>query len=264
MALRLTFVNVLNPSEGPSSETKSLAYSHAFRQAHAQRRRQRTEKYRKTIERTSPQPTWVPPAEVIPSPLGQALSSNRDPFSSLPRPLSSVEYFLLHHYVRIIVPVTLSHCRLFDRPGDHEAQLLREWLGLAVTDDILMAAAVLLSTCRFILRFQPGNSVFVQLALQYKHVSLQTLRRDMLVSGTSGAPVGVMTVARALALALDERLVQVAIREHTVAQKHVQGVMAIVESSGGAAELGLTGLLERMYRKFISVFELEGVGMDGE
>lgn len=104
--------------------------------------------------------------------------------------------------VQVIVPFTLGHCGLFDYPGDHKTQLLREWVGLAVTDDALMGAAVLLSTCRYILQqVQPGNPVFVQLALQYKHICLQTLRQDM---DDSSAPVNSMTIAKIFALVVDE------------------------------------------------------------
>lgn len=118
----------------------------------------------------------------------------------------------LHHFrpltdialgtdVDVIVPFTIGHCGLFDYPGDHKTQLIREWVGLALTDDALMIAAILLSTCRYILQAQPDNLVFVQLALQYKQICLRTLRQEM--SNTS-TPVNIMTVAKALALALDE------------------------------------------------------------
>jgi hypothetical protein len=99
------------------------------------------------------------------------------------------------------VPFTISHCGLFDRPGDHETQLLGEWVSLAITDDALMAAAILLSTCRYLLRVQPGNLIIAQLALQYKHRCLRTLRHEM---NNLSAPISAMTVAKALALALDE------------------------------------------------------------
>jgi len=85
--------------------------------------------------------------------------------------------------------------------------MLREWVGLAITDAALMAASVLLSTCRYILQVQrPGNPVFVQLALQYKQICLQTLREEM-NNLSAPAPVSVMTVAKALALALDEVMI---------------------------------------------------------
>jgi hypothetical protein len=103
--------------------------------------------------------------------------------------------------VHVIVPLTIGHCGLFDYPGDHKTQLLREWVGLAVADDALMVAAILLSTCRYILQVQPGNLIFLRLALQYKQICLQTLRQEV---DNSSAPVNTMTVAKALALALDE------------------------------------------------------------
>ncbi|KAI1746711.1 hypothetical protein F4782DRAFT_41216 [Xylaria castorea] len=255
MVRRFQFVAVLNPTEAPSSESKKLAYSHAFRQAHAQRRRERTKKYRKEIASVPVNKVFTASEEVVSSPLSQALNSNKDLFSSLARPLSSVEYFLLNHYVHVVVPFTIGHCGLFDYPGDHKTQLLREWVGLAITDDTLMIAAILLSTCRYILQVQPGNLIFVQLALKYKQICLQTLRQEM--SNTS-APVNIMTVAKALALAVDE----VTAGEHAIARKHLKGVLAMVDSSGGAGELGLTGLLERMYRKFMGTLELKDPEID--
>lgn len=99
------------------------------------------------------------------------------------------------------MPFTIGHCGLFDRPGDHKTQLLREWVGLAIADDTLMAAAILLSTCRYLLRLQPHNLMVAQLALEYKQTSLRAIRQDM--TSASG-PVTAMTVAKALALALDE------------------------------------------------------------
>jgi hypothetical protein len=114
--------------------------------------------------------------------------------------------------VHVIVPKTTGHCSLFDSPGDHKTQLLREWVGLAVADDTLMVAAVLLSTCRYILQFQqPDNPIFARLALQYKQICLQALRQEVNMnmnmnsySATVAAPVSTMTVAKVLALALDE------------------------------------------------------------
>ena len=68
-----------------------------------------------------------------------------------------------------------------------------------------MVAVVLLSTCRYILKvLQPGNRVFARLALQYKQICLQTLREEVSGLSAGSAPVGAMTVAKALALALDE------------------------------------------------------------
>lgn len=46
--------------------------------------------------------------------------------------------------------------------------------------------------------------------------------------------------------------------EHSIARKHLRGILAMVDSGGGVGELGLTGLLERMYCKFMRIFELEG------
>ncbi|KAK0735221.1 hypothetical protein B0T26DRAFT_599880, partial [Lasiosphaeria miniovina] len=144
MVRQFRFVAVSNPVEAPSSASKKLAYSHAFRQAHAERRREQTEKYRREIASIPVTKVCTASDEVVSSPPSQVLSSNKDPFSSLARPLSPVEYFLLDHYVHVVVPFTVGHCGLFDHPGDNETQLLREWASLAITDDALMTAAIFL------------------------------------------------------------------------------------------------------------------------
>jgi hypothetical protein len=69
-----------------------------------------------------------------------------------------------------------------------------------------MTAAVLLSTCRYIIQqVQPDNNpVFVRLALQYKQTCLETLRQEVNNNTSAGGVVSVMTVAKAIALAVDE------------------------------------------------------------
>lgn len=64
-----------------------------------------------------------------------------------------------------------------------------------------MVAAVLLSTCRYILQAQPDNLIIVQLALEYKQICLRKLWQEM---SNPSAPVNIMTVAKSLALVLDE------------------------------------------------------------
>jgi hypothetical protein len=103
--------------------------------------------------------------------------------------------------VNVIVPFTIGHCGLFEDTEEHKFQLLRDWVGLAVTDGVLMVAAVLLSSCRYILKIQPDNIHIGRLALQYKQTSLQTLRADMT---DKSAPFHLATIAKALALAIDE------------------------------------------------------------
>jgi hypothetical protein len=103
--------------------------------------------------------------------------------------------------IQVIVPYSIGHCGLFNSPGDHRTQMLREWVGLAITDDGLMVAAVLLSTCRYILRDQSDHPVFTRMALQYKQICLRTLRQEI---GTKPSSINAMTVAKAVALAIDE------------------------------------------------------------
>lgn len=103
--------------------------------------------------------------------------------------------------VQVVVPFTIGHCGLFDYPGDHEKKLLREWVALAITDHAFMTAAILLGSCRHILKDQPHNPTFTRMALHYRQVCLHTLRQE--VDGMSSSSVSSMTVAKAIALAVD-------------------------------------------------------------
>lgn len=103
--------------------------------------------------------------------------------------------------IQVVMPYSIGHCGLFDIPGDHQSQMLREWVGLAITDDALMVAAILLSTCRYILYRRPDDPVFRRMALQYKQICLHTLRLEI---GSKSSHVNATTVAKALALAVDE------------------------------------------------------------
>jgi antitoxin component HigA of HigAB toxin-antitoxin module len=79
--------------------------------------------------------------------------------------------------------------------------MLQEWAGLAITDDTFMTVSILLSTCRYILMERPGDPFFTRMALQYKQVCLHSLRSEI---GSKPSYVNVMSVAKALALAIDE------------------------------------------------------------
>lgn len=111
MARQFRFVVVSNPTERPSSESKKLAYSHAFRDAHAQRRRKQMEKHRKATISVTPPPVskvLTAPGEAVLAPLSHVLNSNQDPFSALARPLSSMEYFLLNHCMPSMIIFVLA------------------------------------------------------------------------------------------------------------------------------------------------------------
>ena len=49
---------------------------------------------------------------------------------------------------------------------------------------------------------------------------------------------------------------QVLAGEDGIARKHLDGVLAIIHFSGGPQSLGLTGLLERMCHRFLTVLSL--------
>ena len=99
------------------------------------------------------------------------------------------------------MPYSIGHCDLFNHNGDHREQMLQEWVSLAVTDDTFMTVAILLSTCRYILADRPGDPYFTAIALRYKQICLRSLRLEIESRPSS---VNVMSVAKALALAVDE------------------------------------------------------------
>jgi hypothetical protein len=208
-----------------------------MRQAHGKKRRLQVQRYQNESSRSGPKRDLSIFTTVLSSPLSQGINNVKDPFSSMARSLTSGEYFLLDHCmcaildlivfwlllyyedfssnctypsvpisnsiadIQVVVPYMLGHCGLFEDPGDHRTQLLREWVSLAITDDALMVAAVLLSTCRYILLDQPDHPVFTRMALQYKQICLRTLREEI---DTASSSINAMTVAKAVALALDE------------------------------------------------------------
>ncbi|RFU73194.1 hypothetical protein TARUN_9049 [Trichoderma arundinaceum] len=103
--------------------------------------------------------------------------------------------------IQVVMPYSIGHCDLFDYNGDHRKQMLREWVGLAIIDDTFMTVAILLSTCRYILLDRPDDPFFTRMALRYKQICLRSLRLEI----ESKPPyVNVMSVAKALALAVDE------------------------------------------------------------
>jgi hypothetical protein len=89
---------------------------------------------------------------------------------------------------------------LFDSIRAHEEYTLKYWVAFAVTDRILLDAAVLLSACRSILNTGSDDKELVRLALRYKQQSLRALRYAMF----NPSAVDAWTVAMAFALAFDE------------------------------------------------------------
>ncbi|KAL6411820.1 hypothetical protein AUP68_04199 [Ilyonectria robusta] len=195
MPLQLQFVAVSNPTGPVPSESRKLCHSHATRQTHAKERRLRVQRYQKEVTQFRLEGNHD--LNTL-GPLGRTHNHGNDPFAAIARPLSSQEYFLLDYYIRIVVPHSAVHCGLFDYQGDHLRRILRDWVGLAITDEDFLDSGILLSACQNLLRSNPGDPVLTRMALQYKQRGLQTLRRAL------GEPVSILTVAVALSLALDE------------------------------------------------------------
>ncbi|KAF4968000.1 hypothetical protein FSARC_4561 [Fusarium sarcochroum] len=248
MTSQIQFVGVFKPTKHVSSESRKLNHSHVMRHVHAKKRRLQTQRYQDELS-VGMEQNLTTSEKIVPGPITQGFANGKDPFASLARPLSPVEYFLLDHYIQVIVPYSIGHCGLFDHGGDYREQMLREWVGLAVADDTFMTVAILLSTCRYILKSRPDDQAYRRMALWYKHICLQSMRLEI----ESKPPfVSAITVAKALALMIDE----VNYGENGIAQKHLEGVLAMVQFSGGPKSLGLTGLLEKMCDRFMQVLSL--------
>lgn len=99
MPCQFAFVTVSNPTEPVSSEYRRLAHSHAMRQVHAKKRRLRTQRYQgEIVDANTREGEKLKVLELqVSSPPGLMPANSKDPFSSLARPLSSEEYFLLNH-----------------------------------------------------------------------------------------------------------------------------------------------------------------------
>ncbi|KAF5013415.1 hypothetical protein FDECE_603 [Fusarium decemcellulare] len=199
MPRQFQFVAVSNPTGPVPSESRKLSHSHATREAHARERRLRVQRYQREVAQFRPK-VDLSVFETL-QPLIREPNSEWDPFSAIARPLSHQEYFLLDHYIRVVVPHSAMHCALFDYPGDHLGQIMQDWVGLAITDKDLLDAAILLSACRDIVRSKPDDLILTQMALHYKQRGLETLRHAL---GGVSSRVSVLTIARALALAFDE------------------------------------------------------------
>ncbi|KAF5631174.1 aldehyde reductase 2 [Fusarium tjaetaba] len=178
-----------------------------LRQRHAKERRLRMQKHQEDMARNAESTS-----------LNKVLGYSRDPFAALPKQLLSYENFLLDHYIRVVVPYNVKTCRLFNKMNDHEGHVMRDWVGLAITDSDLLCSIILLGACRHIISNNP-NSGLMPAALQYKYSGLKALRHA--VSGASPT-LSALTIAKACAMALDE----VNFGEPVVARQHIQAIPA--------------------------------------
>ncbi|KAH7118392.1 hypothetical protein EDB81DRAFT_701451 [Dactylonectria macrodidyma] len=221
MPLRFQFVNVSNPGNPASSETRTLTHSHAIRQAHAKERRLRMQRYHSETSQVNVgehETTALEPR--FPGPLSQIPDNSRDPFSTLPRSMSSQEYFLLDYYVRSVVPNMVTHCSTFNSVGNLEMLIIRDWVSLAIMDAEFLSA-ILLGACRHILRDRPDDPNFTRMALRYRQTCLQALRQT--IGGISSA-VSLLTFAKSLALAFDERLSVTPLRQELLLPNSAMGL----------------------------------------
>ena len=101
MARQFQFVSASKPTEHVSSESRKLNHSHVMRHVHATKRSLRTQRYQDELINVGMEQDLTTSETVLSSPLIQRFANSKDPFSSLARPLSSEEYFLLDHCMSI-------------------------------------------------------------------------------------------------------------------------------------------------------------------
>lgn len=101
MARQFQFVSASEPTAHISSESRKLNHSHVMRHVHAKKRRLRTQRFQDGLINVGMKQDLTTSETELSSPLIQRFANSKDPFSSLARPLSSEEFFLLDHCMSI-------------------------------------------------------------------------------------------------------------------------------------------------------------------
>ncbi|KAH8898423.1 hypothetical protein GQ53DRAFT_837332 [Thozetella sp. PMI_491] len=266
---KLHFINTSNPTAGDARSARRLARSHSAREVHARERRLRLAKYstdgtkeksgdpgghESTIPvagQTRDAGQGAPPAPRDPEDGGASLSApvsllgadRRDPFASSARPLTPVEHFLVDHYVRVVVPYMNDCCYVFKYAAEYQQSAIYGWMQLAL-GDIGCLASILLSSCRHLVKEQPGNDKFAKMAIQYKLSCLRELNKTL----AQGVPTSYdSTFAQILLLATDE----MRLGDIPTTRSHVRGAIKMLELNGGPQSLGLDGFLASLYWYFL-------------
>ncbi|UKZ64029.1 uncharacterized protein TrAtP1_005250 [Trichoderma atroviride] len=97
--------------------------------------------------------------------------------STFVTPINTFEAGLFDYFVQVVVPYGKSHCEHFTDNPTYRDGLKREFLPLVLTNIGLLSGA-LLATCHSLL-IQSQNSVYEQLAIQYKVACLGHLNNAM-------------------------------------------------------------------------------------
>lgn len=103
----LFVANKSDPTQPSSPDSRKSTHSHVMRQAHARKRRLQTQKYQKESNNGSSglnhDVAFLKETVVLSNPFSDSINYTigKDPFSSLARPLTSDEYFLLDHCMLI-------------------------------------------------------------------------------------------------------------------------------------------------------------------
>ena len=93
-----------------------------------------------------------------------------------------------------------THCEIINRVLRYRSAMMMDWVRLALAD-VGFLYGLLLASCRHLCVIHQQEHKFMSLAMQYKLMSLQSLRTTILAGPSS---VSKSTVGNAMALASDE------------------------------------------------------------
>lgn len=267
---RIQFIGSSYPGYTTWAEVERRAHSHAARTAHAKARRLRIISYqaskRKKIPKVSQQNKEQEDTlrhsvllasdaigvekSTLASPESLLASDRRDPFQSFARAFKPIEYFLLDHYVRGVLPYMNITCNKLKDPKTYLDLMTKEWVRLTLTN-VGSLNGIFLAACRHLLQFQQQHQheYYLQLATHYKLLCLQALREAIFSEKSSMISDSTVTVG--ILLAYDE----LQLGDISSFKCHSRGLIQMVEHNGGPQTMGANGFLERLVCKFIGNLE---------
>ncbi|KAH6989924.1 hypothetical protein EDB80DRAFT_163245 [Ilyonectria destructans] len=254
------FVYLENTGDIRSSAIQKQAKSYAAKQFHARARHEQVKKHQESMRQEARQILFPSPyivdqsidADFLntnafqpPNPTTMLSAAPTDPFASAARPISSFEYFLISHYIQVILPAGGFYSPSHPSPEAYLHGAITEWIPLAMTDPGMLNG-ILVPACRNLHSLQ-GEGQYLEMALRYKVACIVSLNMDLSEQG--GKP-GDSSIAKAIILAGDE----VSIGDLLTGKDHIQAAHQMVASRGGFATLGTNGFLSGL----ISMFSSEG------
>ncbi|KZF19799.1 hypothetical protein L228DRAFT_285733 [Xylona heveae TC161] len=276
---KIQFVNGFQP--GGSAATGKLQQhiisSHRARTAHARARLRRTRDYHAAKARQLRLPvqkegatendqggedvtstsSMEPDAAISDAELLGVLSSSTSPLlvnrldahETFPAPVKPFEYPLFHHYVKMVIPASITHCKKLSKQRSYAERMCTEWVRLALMNEGFLSGILLVASRHLSMIYhynQIKSRELTQLALQYKVTCVGSL--NLSITANHSSKFSDSTIAQVIVLTLDE----IALGDLLMARNHMRGAIRMVELNGGPATLGLDGFLELVFHDFVS------------